>query len=76
MIYYVVGRFYEDPNDQASAINELTKYKLKEGHFATEFVQKLVKGTTSMEMVAAKWRISFYIKVNGHKDFSPMCFKL
>lgn len=48
--YYVVGRFYEDPNDQASAVSELTKYKLKEGRFATEFVQKLAK-----EQPAWKW---------------------
>ena len=48
--YYVVGRFYESSDDQASAVTELTKYKLKEGRFATEFVQKLAK-----EQPAWKW---------------------
>ena len=48
--YYVVGRFYDDPNGQASAVSELTKYKLKERRFATEFVQKVAK-----EQPAWKW---------------------
>ena len=49
-LYYVVGRFFENSDDQACAITELTKYKLKEGHFAIEFVQKLAK-----EQPAWKW---------------------
>ena len=37
-LYYVVGRFFENSNDQVCIVTKLTKYKLKEGHFATEFV--------------------------------------
>ena len=54
--YYVVVRFYESSDDQASPVTELTKYKLKEGHFATEFVQKLAK-----EQPAWKW----WLLLNG-----------
>ena len=39
--YYVVGRFYDNSDDQAFEIIKLAKYKLKKGHFAIEFVQKL-----------------------------------
>lgn len=48
--YDVVGRFFSDSDEQAAAVTELTRYKLKEGRFSSSFVQKL-----ATEQPAWKW---------------------
>ena len=38
--YDVIARWIFDPDKQAIAVTELTKYKLKEGKYSNNFVQK------------------------------------
>ena len=40
-LYDVIARWISDPDKQAIAVIELTKYKLKEGRYSNNFVQKL-----------------------------------
>lgn len=39
--YDLIARWFSDADEQAMAVSELTKYKLKEGQFSSSFVQKL-----------------------------------
>ena len=39
--YDVIGRWYSNVDEHAAIVTELTKYKLKEGQFSNNFVQKL-----------------------------------
>lgn len=48
--YHVVNHFFEDADDHANAVSELTKFKLKEGMFSLEIVQKM-----ATNQAAWKW---------------------
>ena len=48
--YDAIGRFFTDADEHATAVTDLTKFKLKEGKFGTEFVQKL-----AVEQPTWKW---------------------
>lgn len=48
--YDVISRWFSNSDEQAAAVTELTKYKLKEGRFSMNFVQKL-----ATEQPAWKW---------------------
>lgn len=48
--YSVVNHFFEDADDHANAVSDLTKFKLKEGMFSLEIVQKM-----ATNQAAWKW---------------------
>ena len=41
--YDVIARWISNPDKKATAVIELTNYKLKEGNYSNNFVQKLAK---------------------------------
>lgn len=63
--YDVVSKFYDNADDQAQAVSDLIKYKLKEGLFSSEFVQNMAAKQTVWRWCGDSSKIMMMAGLNG-----------